>query len=72
VRRNENSSCLITSEDMKKTYAMAESEAYFEAYRHVLAGLQGDTIIFHLHCLRGPHLNEYCINDNLKRIGKAP
>jgi len=27
---------------MKKTYTMAESEAYFEAYRHVLAGLQGD------------------------------
>ena len=42
ARRDENSACLITSEDMKKTYVMAESEAYFEAYRHVLAGLQGD------------------------------
>ena len=40
-RGDENSSCLITAEDMKQTYAMAESEAYFEAYRHVLSGLQG-------------------------------
>ena len=34
-------SSLIATSDMKKTYTMAESEAYFEAYRHVLAGLQG-------------------------------
>jgi len=27
--------------DMTKRYTMVESEAFFEAYRHVLAGLQG-------------------------------
>jgi len=27
--------------DVYKTYTMVESEAFYEAYRHVLAGLQG-------------------------------
>jgi len=27
--------------DMNETYTMVESEAYFEAYKHVLKGLQG-------------------------------
>ena len=31
----------IPNIDLEKTYTMVESEAYFEAYRHVLLGLQG-------------------------------
>ncbi|CAK8681019.1 unnamed protein product [Clavelina lepadiformis] len=33
-------SSIVSSEDLKKKYFMVESEAYFEAYRHVLSGLQ--------------------------------
>ena len=38
-------SSLISAEDLQKNYEMVESEAYFEAYRHVLAGLQGKWLI---------------------------
>ncbi|CAK8680919.1 unnamed protein product [Clavelina lepadiformis] len=38
-------SSLISAEDLQKNYEMVESEAYFEAYRHVLAGLQETTIV---------------------------
>lgn len=44
-----NYSCIVfvsldnaTNIDMFATYTMVETEAYFEAYRHVLAGLKGN------------------------------
>lgn len=32
----------VRSIDTKKVYVAIESDAYFEAYRHVLAGLKGE------------------------------